>query len=52
MNVERIDLFNFKVLLTDSEFKEIKLIADSGNMSIEQTIEQLLLDGIAYEKVE
>ena len=52
MKVERIDVNDFKVTLNDTEYKEINLIAVREGKSIKQVFEQMLLDAIAYEKVD
>ena len=48
MEVGRIDIYNFKLTLTESEFAEVKALAELQNMSIEEVLSALFDDSLDY----
>lgn len=48
MKVERKDVFDFMVSLTESEFAEIKVVADEADESIEAALVSILENGYEY----
>lgn len=47
MEVERKDVFDFVVVLTEAEFKLLLDISNRGDMSIEEAIEGCLVRGFS-----
>jgi len=48
VEVHRIGLFSFKVILTEAERDELKALAELQNMSYEELIASMLRDGLDY----
>lgn len=46
VEVERLDVFDFKLVLTEEEFSDVKYIAVNLNMSIEDVIARIFCYGI------
>jgi len=48
VEVERLDIYDFKVVLTETEFDDVKCIAKIRNDSVEQVIRWFIEYGICY----
>jgi len=49
MKVERIDLYDFKVILTEEDFKKVKRIADVSGISLELAFTTIVVNGLHFE---
>lgn len=48
MKVERLDVYDFKVTLTESEFKDVKYIASERNENVDEIIAWFIEYGLTY----
>ena len=49
MKIERLDLYDFKLVLEQEEFAEVKAISDSNGDTIEETLLNIVNTGLFME---
>ena len=45
MKVKRIDIYDFKVTLSESEFSDIKVVSDFDDTPIDEVLQNVILCG-------
>lgn len=50
MQVERFDIYDFKVTLSETEFAEVKALSETQDITPEEVVKQFLYESLEYIK--